>query len=326
MLDVIDMSHSLHKQCLDMLRKLCGEKQIIPRSFNLSRDAMRNISAKPVASGGFAQVWRGRYGERDVALKVFRYSVLDAGDDAKVFYQEAVFWKWLRHPNITCFHGIDTTSFQGQLAMVCDWMHEGTLATFLICHHNANRLKLILDTAEGLKYLHSMGILHGDLKAVNILINEKHVACLADFGLAALHTGKLASKSLTIGSPRWMSPELLDPEEFGLERAQITPQSDVYALSWVFWEVFTGRFPYAQHKRDPTVIACISRGERHPRPKDAAPLGLSEDLWSLMEVCWSTNWEERPDIGTITKQLQILIQSDGELDEPKEWPLCVQYR
>lgn len=43
--------------------------------------------------------------------------------------------------------------------------------------------------------------------------------------------------SLTAGSVRWMSPELIDPEQYGVRRAEATPSSDIYALSMVLWEV-----------------------------------------------------------------------------------------
>lgn len=104
---------------------------------------------------------------------------------------------------------------------------------------------------DGLQHMHSLGVVHGDLKAVsfahqptihllmlsskaNILINDRHEACLADFGLSTVLHGS-ASLTGTKGTLRWMAPELIsspDPEG-GVPSCA----SDVYALAMVFYEV-----------------------------------------------------------------------------------------
>ena len=123
--------------------------------------------------------------------------------------------------------------------------------------------------------MHDLHIVHGDLKGVrvslkssvdaphfsfsakaNILINKDLRACIADFGLStitgvAAHTSAGGSRTSLIsndtlmsftggGTRRWMSPELLDPERFGIPESEDnrpTRQSDCYALAMVIYEV-----------------------------------------------------------------------------------------
>lgn len=104
-----------------------------------------------------------------------------------------------------------------------------------------------------------MGVLHGDLKGVslhllnvidrsskvfqaNILIKNDAHACLSDFGLTAVTydpntVNAITTSSEAIGSVRWMAPEIIHPEESGLPRRRPSPESDIYALGMVIWEV-----------------------------------------------------------------------------------------
>jgi serine/threonine protein kinase len=100
----------------------------------------------------------------------------------------------------------------------------------------------VLEIAQGLDYLHSMNIVHGDLRGANILISDTGNACLSDFGLAttisdADSTAAPTSSANHGGSLRWFAPELMDWSSFGCERFNRTPASDVYAYACVCLEV-----------------------------------------------------------------------------------------
>ncbi|OCH85353.1 kinase-like protein [Obba rivulosa] len=328
-LDALDASDHLRRQCLDLLRKLCGQHRIVPKSFNLLPGTVRRVGTYPEASGAFAEVWKGQYDGQPVALKVFR--ILKGDDkggivqDLKTFCQEAIIWKRLRHRNITPFHGVDSTSFLPRLAMVCDWMFHGTITVYLENNQSADRLRLILDVAEGLQYLHHSDIVHGDLKSHNILVNEQRTACITDFGLAAMHfAGKLKTISVTAGSTRWMSPELIDPEQFDLKKAELSRQSDIYALALVMWEIFTGRIPFYQFTREATVITQVLRGTRPRRPPQATQLGLLDDVWTMIEACWQPVWQDRPDTDALVEGVRKTLAeyaASGAEHTPQTWPL-----
>lgn len=74
----------------------------------------------------------------------------------------------------------------------------------------------------------------------NILMNNDNRAVLADFGLAVLSAVPATTMATTgVGTPRWMAPELLVPEEYGLAHSNPSKQSDVYAFGMVIYEVRT---------------------------------------------------------------------------------------
>ena len=171
------------------------------------------------------------------------------------------------------------------------------------------------DAARGLIYLHGQGTVHGDLKGVgslglppllisdisltkaNILIDETGRACLADFGLLTIisdATSLVSSSPLTHGGTyRWMSPELLYPDDFGLGDSRRTKYSDCYALGMVIHEVLSGRVPFFSYET-PAVIVKVGRGERPERPQGAEGELFTDVVWKILERCWTPKRDDRP--------------------------------
>jgi serine/threonine protein kinase len=150
-------------------------------------------------------------------------------------------------------------------------MPNGTLSTFLRDRPRADRTVLvwlvhcflsqkaddlqIRDIVAGLRYMHLLGIVHGDLKSVrglgmlerwstnvlhsqsNILINDRSRACLGDFGLSVLLQATTKTFTGTRGTLRWMAPELLDYNASDPRGGCFTTATDIYALAMVIWEV-----------------------------------------------------------------------------------------
>ena len=100
----------------------------------------------------------------------------------------------------------------------------------------------LYEIASGLAYLHGEGIVHGDLHGGNILIDAGGHACLTDFGLAVIAEGSSYNYGSLHGGGaiKWTAPELLAPDEFGLEDSRPTFQSDVYAFGCMCVEVGGG--------------------------------------------------------------------------------------
>ncbi|KAJ7712491.1 kinase-like domain-containing protein, partial [Mycena metata] len=184
------------------------------------------------------------------------------------FCREALVWKDLHYPYILPFMGIDRDSYPSSLCMVSPWMEHGTVLNYLEDHGHGDVDKLLYEIAQGLEYLHSHAIVHGDLRGSNILITQDWSACLADFGLSAFTdaTSSLHTSSKRAGSLNWMAPELLDPGRFFLEFSR-TPATDVYAFGCVCFELYTGRPPFSE--LGPAVLMKVINGERPERPSDA---------------------------------------------------------
>ena len=81
-----------------------------------------------------------------------------------------------------------------------------------------------------------------------------------------------------------MSPELLDPEPFGLKDGCPTKKSDCYALGMVIYEVLAGRPPFSEYK-DTVVIRKVTEGERPGRPRGAQAAWFTDGLWGMLELC-----------------------------------------
>ena len=101
-----------------------------------------------------------------------------------------------------------------------------------------------------------------------------------------------------------MSPELLDPDRFGLGDGRPTGNSDCYALGMVILEVLSGKAPFSYYN-GVIVIRKITEGERPGRPQGAEEVWFTDDLWGMLEQCWSPQPERRP---TIEAVLQCLKQ------------------
>ena len=143
----------------------------------------------------------------------------------------------------------------------------------------------------------------------NILIDQTGHARLADFGLLTIITDPtilVASSSYTQGgTARWMSPELIDPQQFGLERCRPTESSDCYALGMVIYETISGNLPFHEDT-DLMVFAKVLKGKHPPRGP-----GFAKGLWKMLERCWESQPSSRPSIGEVLQCLETLSNPSG---------------
>ncbi|KAF7316134.1 Kinase-like protein [Mycena indigotica] len=165
----------------------------------------------PSFTGGFGEIYHASYAGKPVALKRLRY-FLQISKDPRVnlkFLREALLWRQLRHPHILQFLGLDNENFPTSFSMVSAWMDNGNILQYL--------KRRLYEIAQGLQYLHSRQIVHGDLRGVDILITSDSCACLTDFGLSIFSDASESMRSSNrAGSLYWMAPELIDPERYGL--------------------------------------------------------------------------------------------------------------
>ncbi|KAJ7202051.1 kinase-like domain-containing protein [Mycena pura] len=220
------------------------------------------------------------------------------------FLQEALLWKNLDHDSVLLFLGLysEETDLNGShpipLAMVCPWMVNGTIVKYL----KENTLDidvLLLEISQGLHYLHSRGVVHGDLRGDNILIDDDGHARLADFGLAS-YANSTAHSSMRSGCFRWMAPELLSPGSHEFRRT-----SDVYAFGCVAHELFHGAPPFSDIQPDTRVMFDVLQGKR---PRRLTP--IPSQIWRVIQECWCEEPGERLKTAAIVEQLQIIRRDE----------------
>ncbi|KAG5637384.1 hypothetical protein H0H81_004761 [Sphagnurus paluster] len=313
---VLDMPHlksEFRRQLIVASQRLATKSDLY--CYDLGDFAL--CSENPIAAGGFSDIFKGRLRSQVVALKTIRFYKNDAIEHTlKCISKEVILWRQLSHPNVLPVYGI--YRFRKRICIVSPWMKAGDVNYYLKNNPEVNRLQLINDVGEGLRYLHKNRIIHGDLKGANILVNDAGRACLSDFGISSVFDEKILAwiSSYTSVSPkggfvRWQAPEM-----FATEHDQIinnTIESDVYSWACVCYEIFTGNMPFSNIS-DSGVILRVTSGKRPSRPLDTSPAwhswGLTEYIWQLMEECWVTNPKERPTTDQLLLRLSAWLASD----------------
>ncbi|KDQ57983.1 hypothetical protein JAAARDRAFT_34789 [Jaapia argillacea MUCL 33604] len=225
----------------------------------------------------------------------------------------ALFDQWyevdkLRHPNISRFFGIVDNC--GPLpSIVRPFYHNNNALAYLKAHPKADRLAILSEVASALEFLHSLAppVIHGNVRASNIMIKADGVACLTDIGLSAITaTANIITPNIG-GSCRWVAPEVMNPpesddidEEPGV---QFTPQSDAYSWAMAGLEIYTGKPPFYQYKLDTVVIRKVVKGQQPQRPEIDVP----EHVWKLWVRCWALDPSHRP---SMTQAKQDLTRKE----------------
>ncbi|CAE6535718.1 unnamed protein product [Rhizoctonia solani] len=195
---------------------------------------IEKYSACRVAEGGFGDIWKGQlYDGTFVAVKVLRCALVVCTESEKKglkrMMREIYAWSKLDHENAHKLLGV--TMFQGRMGMVSEWMQNGNLRTYLAENPDLDHYKLCTQIATGVEYIHSIDMVHGDLKASNILVSADGVAKLTDFDYSLISDLSLLFTETTRvggGTIRWMAPELVVETSY-----QRSKETDIYALGMV---------------------------------------------------------------------------------------------
>jgi LuxR family maltose regulon positive regulatory protein len=205
-----------------------------------------------IGQGGFAIVYRARDTqlERLVALKELRPALLHNTDWVKRFHREARTIARLDHPHIVTIY--DVYEVKDRLFIVLRLVNGPSLEKLLATQGRfpwSEAVEIIDVVADGLDYAHTQGILHRDLKPANILLDPERGPMLSDFGLAKLVDEGSMSVTATgsvVGTPHYIAPEVWEGQG-------TTPQSDIYALGCILYEMLTGEKVF-QGETPPTVM------------------------------------------------------------------------
>ncbi len=200
---------------------------LINSSYYISPHDLAFISY--IDEGTFGTVYQGDYRGTKVAIKV-----LNNSSAIESFQCEVGLMNKLKHENIVEFIGASfrADEYVKGFCIVTKFMSHGSLYSYLTAHNVLSwgeKIGFALDIARGLEYMHSENILHGDIKAENVLVNQDLKAVLSDFGLSSEipASGKVKKRA---GTPQWMAPETW-------QKNILTEQTDVYGLAMFLWEL-----------------------------------------------------------------------------------------
>jgi len=232
---------------------------------------------KEIGRGSFAIVYRARDAELDrlVALKELKPVLLQDRDWVRRFRREAKAIARLDHPRIVPIYDVGEV---GPRLFIIMRLIAGPSLEDLIRERGrlpwVEVVEIVSAIAEGLDYAHSQGILHRDLKPANILIDPDRGPMLADLGLAKLagesSTSMTASGSV-VGTPHYIAPEVWEGQG-------TTPQTDIYALGCILYEMVTGEKIF-KGETSPAVMMAHFKPVGLPQQwPDGVPAGVTEIL------------------------------------------------
>jgi hypothetical protein len=223
-----------------------------------------------LGEGGMGIVYRARHVliDRVVALKLIRPDLRGETHLRAWMLREARAANRVDHAHIIDIHDIGETE-DGELYLVMEYLVGTALSTEVAKGAMAvtRGVDILEQMCAALARAHDLGVVHRDLKSDNILLTvrggRKDFVKILDFGLAALaRDPRLAPKGAIFGTPEYMSPEQARGEDAG-------PQSDLYALGILFFEMLTGQLPFRSSDRD--TLLEMQRTAQPPRPRQIRP-------------------------------------------------------
>ena len=191
--------------------------------------------------GGMGVVYKAHEDSlnRFVALKVLGKHLSEDETFVERFKREAQSAASLNHPNIVQVYAID--EFEGQHYFAMEYVQGASIQQMIKTQGSLDAVaagRLILQAASGLGAAHGRGIVHRDIKPANLMVDERGLVKITDFGLALLAAGttRLTATGMFMGTPGYLSPEQCLDED-------IDQRTDIYSLGVSFYEMLTGITP-----------------------------------------------------------------------------------
>ena len=182
-------------------------------------------------------------------------------------------------------------------ALVLERMDAGSLYDLLQSNQPLPwdlRLQITIDVAKGLMELHRLGIIHGDIKSPNVLLNKSAEAKIGDLGAAILAKDADKADLSCIGTPRWMAPEQKQQND-----SHISEKSDIYSFGLVLREIITKEIPKAvDEKGNPNLSKPEIKGLSEQEEI------IFEALWQASLSCQETDPQKRPSLEEIISSLE----------------------
>ena len=279
-----------------------------PRSGDVI-DQRFQIVGRPLGKGGMGTVYRVRdpHGN-EYALKRLDPALREEKRFEQRFRLEYEAAAHLKHPNITGY--LELFEAHGALHILMELV-DGVNLRPLMKEQKLLPLSVSVgiarSLARALEHLHAHRVVHRDLKPENILVGLDGSIKLTDFGISRVEYAGITRTGTLLGTPRYMSPEQLA----GKKGEHIGPESDIYALGILLYELLTGKDPYRLRKKAEVLEVMHVRHHQDPRP---LPKEIDPDLGKLVLMMLERDPQKRlSDARWIGQELGRWAASRGDL-------------
>jgi serine/threonine-protein kinase len=252
--------------------------------------------------GGMSHVYKARDTliGRTVAIKILTPEA-SADPEAKArFLREAQTAGNIAHENIMSVYDFGEDELRP--FMVMEFLRGEDLRSAIKNGRTgtiAERLKLALQVARALGYIHQQKIIHRDIKPENIHINTGGTVKLVDFGIAKTQDLNLTQPGLTMGTPYYMAPEQVTARD-------VTHLADVYSFGILLYELLAGKRPIEGDSVEQLFYKILNE------PIDLTPLRQTdcpENIVALIEKCVAKKATERPqDMSVVQREIELALQ------------------
>ncbi len=276
-----------------------------------------------IGRGGMGVVYKARQRglDRLVAVKMILAGQLAAPDHVRRFHAEAKAAARLEHAGIVHVHEVG--QLHGQHFFAMEYVEGKSLA-----QHVADgpvefdrAVRLMIAVARAIDHLHRHGIVHRDLKPSNILMDADDQPHVTDFGLAKTlaDDSQRTASGIIAGTPSYMPPE-----QASGRHAELGPESDVYSLGAVLYELLTGRPPFREDNPLDTVMQVLSRDPQLPRHLNPRiPRGLEliclRCLAKSVEGRYRSAADLADDLERFARREPLAVQPPGPVARLQSW-------
>ncbi|KAG8522058.1 Receptor-interacting serine/threonine-protein kinase 1, partial [Galemys pyrenaicus] len=284
------------------------------------------LEQQPLDSGGFGEVSLCLHKSHGFVILKKVYTGPNRAEDNEALLKEGKMMRKLQHHRVVELLGIIME--EGNYSLVMEFMEKGNLMHVLQTEIDipvSVKGRVIMETIEGMCYLHGEGVIHKDLKPENILVDSDFHIKIADLGVASFKTwSKLTreehneQKKLTRSSSRTVGGTLcyMAPEHLNNVNIKPSEKSDVYSFAIVLWAIFASKAPYENAICKEQLIICIKSGNRPD--VEVIEEFCPQQVISLMKHCWDVDPALRPTFAGIEEtfrpfysaQLEPLVEED----------------
>ena len=270
-----------------------GSPSSVPGLFSVPLIPMGTVLAgryevlQVLGQGGMGAVYKVRDRELDrfVALKTIRPELAGDPDMLARFKQELILARQVAHRNIVRL--FDISEDAGLKFITMEYVEGEDYRTRLRREGKLDpeeSVKIIRQICMALEAAHHEGVIHRDLKPQNIMQDKSGRVVVMDFGLArALETRGMTQTGALVGTMEYMSPEQAMGE-------QVDRRSDIYAAGLIFYELLTGKMPYAAES---ALASLMKRSQHRAIPAAELDRGVPRNLSAIVSHCIEPNKEKR---------------------------------